>query len=143
MGLGQMTAISSIRNLGPATQASFAKAGITTAEELQAMGPDRAYRCWLMAGLPAHFIGYYVLVMALQGRPWNDCKGDEKKALRQRFDALKAECDAGGRSDLEAALNFFGIIEGQKSSATVPQHEKTRAPQARGVPSASNAEGQA
>jgi DNA transformation protein len=110
-----MTAISTIRNLGPATQASFAKAGITTAEELHAMGPDEAYRRWLLAGLPAHFIGYYVLVMALQGRPWNDCKGDEKKALRRRFDALKAECDAGGRSELEAALNFFGIIEAQRS----------------------------
>lgn len=105
-----MTAISSIRNLGPATEAQFAKAGITSAEELQEMGADAAYRRWLQAGLPAHFIGYYVLVMALQGRPWNDCKGDEKKALRQRFDALKAECQAGPRAELEAALNFLGVI---------------------------------
>ena len=51
---------------------------------------DEAYARLLRAGTKAHFIGYYVLVMGLQGRPWNDCKGDEKKALRQRFDAIKA-----------------------------------------------------
>jgi hypothetical protein len=105
-----MSAISTIRNLGPATEAQFAKAGITTAEDLRQMGPDAAYRAWLMAGLPAHFIGYYVLVMALQDRPWNDCKGDEKKALRVRFDALKAECNTTQRSALETALNYFGVI---------------------------------
>jgi hypothetical protein len=67
-----------------------------------------------LAGLPAHFIGYYVLVMALQDRPWNDCKGDEKKALRVRFDALKAQCNANERSALEAALNYFGVIAPSK-----------------------------
>ncbi|MBI1171350.1 competence protein TfoX [bacterium] len=106
-----MSAISTIRNLGPATEAAFAKAGITTAEDLRALGPDEAYRRWLQAGLPAHFIGYYVLVMALQGRPWNDCKGEEKKALRVRFDALKAQHGASASSEIEAALNFFGVIE--------------------------------
>lgn len=105
-----MSAISTIRNLGPATEAQFAKAGITSAEDLRAMGADAAYRAWLMAGLPAHFIGYYVLVMALQDRPWNDCKGEEKKALRVRFDALKAQCNSTERSELEAALNYFGVI---------------------------------
>jgi hypothetical protein len=106
-----MSAISSIRNLGPATEAAFAKAGITTAEELQAMGADEAYRRWLLAGLQAHFIGYYVLVMALQGRPWNDCKGEEKKALRVKFDALVAQTNSKGRSELEAALDFFGVVK--------------------------------
>ena len=105
-----MSAISTIRNLGPATEAQFAKAGITSAEDLREMGADAAYRAWLMAGLPAHFIGYYVLVMALQDRPWNDCKGEEKKALRVRFDALKVQCNSAERSELEAALNYFGVI---------------------------------
>ncbi len=109
---GPMSAISTIRNLGPATEAQFAKAGITTAEELRAMGADVAYLAWLKAGLPAHFIGYYVLVMALQDRPWNDCKGDEKKALR--FDALKAQVSASGTVARDAALDFFGVIEGPK-----------------------------
>ena len=106
--------VSSIPNLGPATEEAFAKAGIHSAEDLRAMGADEAYRRWLAAGLSPHFIGYYALVMGLQGRPWNDCQGDEKKALRARFDAIKASM-AGtkeqGRSELEAALQFFGVIE--------------------------------
>lgn len=101
--------ISTIRNLGPATEANFAKAGITSAEQLYAMGADAAYRKWLEAGLPPHFIGYYVLVMALQGRPWNDCKGDEKKALRLKFDSLVRETSAHDRRELEAALDLFGV----------------------------------
>ena len=106
--------VSSIPNLGPASEAAFAKAGIHTAEEVRAMGADEAYRRLLMAGTQAHFIGYYVLHMGLQGRPWNDCKGEEKKALRLRFDALKAEAMAaaapsGLPRDLEEALNQMGV----------------------------------
>lgn len=99
--------ISSIPNLGPATEAAFARAGITSAEELRALGAHEAYRRWLEAGLPPHFIGYYVLVMGLQGRPWNDCRGEEKKALRVRFDALKAEVAArpGPQGALPRALD--------------------------------------
>lgn len=106
--------VSTIPNLGPATEEHFAKAGIHSAEELRALGADAAYLRWLQAGLPAHFIGYYALVMGLQGRPWNDCQGEEKKALRIRFDGLKANLKGSkekGRSDLEAALQFFGVIE--------------------------------
>lgn len=108
------TPVSSIPNLGPASEAAFAKAGIHSAEEIRALGPDEAYRRLLMAGTAPHFIGYYVLVMGLQGRPWNDCKGEEKKTLRARFDAIKADFGSSkekGRSDLEAALNIFGVIE--------------------------------
>lgn len=106
--------VSSIANLGPASEQAFARAGITTAEEIHALGPDEAYRRLLQSGSRPHFIGYYVLVMGLQGRPWNDCKGDEKKALRQRFDALVGSLqgtEAKARSDLEAALQFFGVLE--------------------------------
>jgi DNA transformation protein len=103
------TPISTIRNLGPATEAQFAKAGITNAEELHALGADEAYRRCLMAGVNPHFIGYYVLHMALQGRPWNDCKGDEKKALRLRFDALVAGVKADGSAELDKALDFLGV----------------------------------
>lgn len=52
--------------------------------------------------------------MGLQGRPWNDCQGEEKKALRAKFDAIKASIRGTrekGRSDLEAALSFFGVVE--------------------------------
>lgn len=71
--------VSSIPNLGPASAAAFAKAGIHTAEEIRALGADEAYRRLLLAGSQPHFIGYYVLMMGLQGRPWNDCQGDEKR----------------------------------------------------------------
>jgi len=56
-------------------------------------------------------IGYYVLVMALQGRPWNDCRGEEKAALRVTFDAIKTQGHDKGRSELEAALDAIGVIE--------------------------------
>jgi DNA transformation protein len=47
--------------------------------------------------------------MGLQGRPWNDCRGDEKAALRQNFDALKSTSHNKGRSELEAALDKIGV----------------------------------
>lgn len=108
------TPVSSIPNLGPASEAAFARAGIRSAEEVRALGPDAAYLALLQSGTPPHFIGYYVLVMGLQGRPWNDCKGEEKKALRLKFDALKAQAltaaaPSGLPRDLEAALNAFGV----------------------------------
>lgn len=106
--------VSSIPNFGPASEAAFARAGIHSAQDLRALGADEAYRRLLLSGSQPHFIGYYVLVMGLQGRPWNDCQGEEKKALRVKFDAIKASL-AGtkekGRSDLEAALSFFGVVE--------------------------------
>ena len=105
--------VSSIPNLGPASEVAFAAAGITTAEEIRAMGADEAYQRLLEAGSRPHFIGYYVLVMGLQSRPWNDCKGEEKKALRKRFDTICAgfnRSDAKQRNDLEEALSFLGVI---------------------------------
>ena len=106
--------VSSIPNLGPASEAAFARAGIHSAQELRALGADEGYRRLLLSGSQPHFIGYYVLVMGLQGRPWNDCQGEEKKALRAKFDAIKASMvgtKEKGRSDLEAALSYFGVVE--------------------------------
>lgn len=103
------TPISSIRNLGPAYEEACAKAGIHSAEELRALGADAAYARVLQAGARPHFIGYYVLVMALQGRPWNDCKGKEKDALRKRFDAIKAANTAEPLSGIEAELDAIGV----------------------------------
>jgi len=110
------TPVSSIRNLGPATEAAFARAGITTAEQLRAIGADAAYLRLLETGTAPHFIGYYVLVMGLQGRPWNDCKGAEKTALRKRFDALKAKGSPAPQTALEAALDQIGVIPKSKRS---------------------------
>jgi DNA transformation protein len=103
------TPISSIRNLGPAYEESCAKIGIVSAEMLRDIGADETYRRLLQAGTKPHFIGYYVLVMALQGRPWNDCKGDEKKKLRVIFDGLKAEAFDEGRGAFEQMMNQIGV----------------------------------
>ena len=103
---------SAIRNLGPASDIFFARAGITTADELRTLGPDAAYLAALKAGGKPHFIGYYALVMGMQGRPWNDCRGKEKDALLERFNAIKAQLSPKekGRSQLEAALNEIGVV---------------------------------
>ncbi len=104
-----MVAISSLPNLGPAMETACARAGIHSAEELRTLGADAAYARLLKAGTAPHFIGYYVLVMALQGRPWNDCKGAEKAALRKRFDAIKAEAATVTPPGIEAELDRIGV----------------------------------
>jgi len=111
------TPISTIPNLGPATEAAFLRAGIPDAETLRTLGADAAYACLLANGERPHFIGYYVLVMGLQGRPWNDCQGTEKSRLRARFDALKAEAARHAKSrpdalraEIEAALDALGVV---------------------------------
>ena len=105
------TPVSSIRNLGPAFEQACARAGIASAERLRALGADAAYAKLLETGTQPHFIGYYGLVMGLQGRPWNDCKGSEKLALRARFDTLKARKYDKGRASLDAALDKIGVIK--------------------------------
>lgn len=101
--------VSSIRNLGPAFEEACARAGIHSAQDLRELGADEAYTRLLQAGTKAHFIGYYVLVMGLQGRPWNDCKGEEKKQLRQRFDAIKASTKPAAENQLISDLNAIGV----------------------------------
>jgi len=101
--------VSSIRNLGPASDKSFARAGILSAEALRELGPDAAYAELLTSGSQPHFIGYYALVMGLQGRPWNDCQGAEKAALRVRFDAIKANNQSAPLSEIEKALDLLGV----------------------------------
>lgn len=103
------TPVSSIRNLGPAFEASCTAAGIHSAEELRDLGADAAYAKILSTGVRPHFIGYYVLVMGLQGRPWNDCKGAEKQALRAKFDAIKAQSHDTETSEFERIMNVIGV----------------------------------
>lgn len=106
-----MAAISTIKNLGPTMEAELNAAGIMTAQTLRDMGADAAYKRMLEQGTHPHFIGYYVLHMALQGRPWNDCKGDEKAAFRVKFDALKAAHFNVERSELETFMDQIGLID--------------------------------
>jgi DNA transformation protein len=108
-----MAAISTIRNIGPATEALYNAAGIMTAQALRDMGADAAYARLLQTGNRPHFIGYYALHMALQGRPWNDCKGEGKAALRDAFDALKATHFNTEKSELAAFMDQIGLIDRQ------------------------------
>jgi TfoX-like protein len=105
--------VSSIRNLGPAADSGYGRAGIKTADQLRALGADEGYGRYLAAGGQAHFIGYYALVMGLQGRPWNDCRGAEKADLRNRFDAIKAGVKDAGKSHskLDQELARIGVIK--------------------------------
>lgn len=105
--------VTTIRNLGPSTAAAFARVGITSASDLRRIGADQAYARLLRGGDRPHFIAYYALVLGLQGRPWNDARGDEKTALRARFDALKAAVAteaATGTSALDRALAEIGVL---------------------------------
>ena len=104
-----MTDLTSITNIGPATAKALIAAGIADAAQLRALGAHEAYRALLAAGERPHFIGYYVLQMALLGRPWNDCKGEEKAMLRARFDALVAEFKGESISGIEAVLDEIGL----------------------------------
>ncbi len=69
----------------------FAKCGLTTAEELIALGADASYGRLISAGIRPHFIAYCALAMGLEGRDWQDPSAAEKVDLRRRFDAIKAE----------------------------------------------------
>ena len=107
--------VTAIRNVGPAMAEGLARAGITTARQLRRLGADVAYRRLIETGHPPHFIGYYALVMGLQGRPWNDARGSEKAALRERFDTIKAaaapaRAPAGAADGLEAILDEIGVV---------------------------------
>jgi DNA transformation protein and related proteins len=109
--------VSTIRNLGPASVAGFARAGIHDAETLREIGADAAYLRLLRAGSRPHFIAYYTLVLGLQGRPWNDAAEAEKNELRRRFDALKAAAKRPEHGDADAPsgamerdLDALGVI---------------------------------
>ena len=109
-----MSDLTRIPNIGPATARSLIAAGIPDADTLRRAGAHEAYRALLIAGERPHFIGYYVLQMGLQGRPWNDCRGEEKVALRAQFDALVAEARATTPTGIEAALREIGLIAPQR-----------------------------
>ena len=53
--------------------------------------------------------GHYVLVMGLQDRLWNDCRGAEKKALRARFDSIKARAFDQNLSRFERMMDVIGV----------------------------------
>jgi hypothetical protein len=94
---------------------AFARAGVHSAEALRELGTDAAYARLLSSGHKPHFIAYYVLEMALQGRPWNDCRGDEKAQLRGRFDQLKAQ-NVPQTNVIDAILDELGVIPAKRKA---------------------------
>lgn len=112
-----MSDLTEIPNIGPATARSLIAAGIPDADTLRRIGAHEAYRALLIAGERPHFIGYYVLQMGLQGRPWNDCRGAEKAALRVQFDALVAQTRQTTPTGIEAALREIGLIAPQRPAS--------------------------
>ena len=105
--------VSSIRNLGPKSEIAFARAGITSAEDVRKIGAEEAYFRLIRSGTRPHFIGFYALWLGLQGRPWNDLHPDEKGELRKIFDALVARARApqdGMSRDLRDALDAMGVV---------------------------------
>lgn len=102
---------SSIRNLGPKSDALYAKAGIFSADQIIKLGADETYFRLLQSGSRPHFIAYYALVMGLQGRPWTDCTGAEKTTLRVKFDTLitRVPQESSKPSDMEKQLDALGV----------------------------------
>ena len=78
-----MAPVSSLRNIGPKTEAALLAVGVGSAEALRRLGADAAYARLLAAGTRPHFIAYAVLVLALQGRDYDEM-GEDKAALRAR-----------------------------------------------------------
>jgi hypothetical protein len=91
-------------------ETAFARVDINSADELRRHGTDAAYAKLLANGHRPHFIAYYVIEMGLQGRPWNDCKGKEKDALRKRFDGLVSQYHDKGKAGIEKILDEIGVV---------------------------------
>lgn len=104
--------LTEVPNIGPATAKALIAAGVPDQAALREIGADEAYRLLLLNSEKPHFVGFYVLHMGLQGRPWNDCRGPEKVALRARFDALVANIRSVPLSGIEAALDEIGLRQG-------------------------------
>lgn len=110
--------VTAIRNIGPASVAQFERAGLKTADAVREIGADAAYARLIATGTRPHFIGYYALVMGLQGRPWNDCKGPEKAELRRRFDDICGAAPPAEIAGLPASLSRFLDTIGVREAGT-------------------------
>jgi DNA transformation protein and related proteins len=67
-----MSKISAMLGLGPRSEEMLASAGITTAEELRALGAIQAFLAVKRAGQPASLNLLWALEGALTGQHWKD-----------------------------------------------------------------------
>jgi hypothetical protein len=94
--------VDAIFNLGAKSAAMFARAGIGSAEEVEAMGAVAAYLRLKAAGTSPSVVMLYAIAAGLQGRDWTTLTPDEKAALR-------AAAAADRRSAIDAALDRLGV----------------------------------
>ncbi|MFQ6548182.1 TfoX/Sxy family DNA transformation protein [Aestuariibius sp. 2305UL40-4] len=107
-----MAAITTIRNLGPAMERDFRKCGLTTAEEIRALGADEVYGRLIGTGVRPHFAAFLALVMGLQDRDWLSPDPTEKAQLRKRFDSIRS-VTKDAQTGIEAELDRLGIRPNQ------------------------------
>ncbi|MEM9760956.1 MAG: TfoX/Sxy family DNA transformation protein [Pseudomonadota bacterium] len=124
--------VDKIRNLGAGMAAAFARAGITKASQIEALGADAAYAKLIAAGERPHILAFQAVALGLEGRHWNSAEASEKAALRERFDALrrgeapaaipKAASSGGDHGaqrlspEMEAQLDSLGLPVRPKSA---------------------------
>jgi DNA transformation protein and related proteins len=94
--------VTAIRNLGPRTAAMLDRAGIRSAEEVEALGAVATYRRLRAAGARISLVGLYALHAGLEGRDWRSVTKAEKAVLR-------AAASAEAPDEIEAALDALGL----------------------------------
>ena len=79
-----MSELAGLRNIGPTTAAWLADIGISTVEDLDALGSVATYRR-LKAARPAQvtIVALYALEAALLDIAWTDLPPDRRKQLRR------------------------------------------------------------
>ena len=102
--------LTTLRNIGPVVAAQLVRAGIPDAPTLRALGVDAAYARLLASGVRPHFVAYLALAMALEGRAWTECRGEEKASLRAAFDAV-LERRTQRAASIDAALREIGLLD--------------------------------
>jgi len=89
--------VSDLKNLGPSSEASFAKAGIKSAAQLRKIGWQKAMQLLIKVNPKNnHSIFAYAIIGALENVEWNRISDDQKKQaqdfcklLREKFLAAK------------------------------------------------------
>lgn len=89
-------AVGALLNLGPKSSAWLAAIGITTREQLAALGPIETCRRLRAAGLPVSVLLAYALEGALTHTHWNELPRETKQWLRAEFAQLRREQHSGG-----------------------------------------------
>ena len=73
--------IASLRNLGPKSEVMLRQAGISTVEELLALGSVKAYALVKRSGANASLNLLWAMEGALSGRPWQEVAKSDRLSL--------------------------------------------------------------